>query len=387
MTSLLRYNANGSLDFSAIGDGKVITALGPGDDIAFRLALQSDGKIVVGGYSYNGANNDFAVARFNSDLSLDASFDADGKLLTAFGTSNDLAFGLAIQTDGKIVVAGHSYNGNNCDFAVARYTATGSLDATFSDDGKTTAAIGTGDFVTDMLIQPDGRIIVAGYSFGTTNHDFAVARFEGTLPGDYNNSDVVDAADYVVWRKTLNTNVAPGSSADGNGSGFIDQSDYGVWRSRFGLAIEPAPAAAVSLGEDQSQESIVISGGQTESANADIHDYNAHELSLSVTDRVGSVSFTPDEPAFSIALIRHAKDSTPTRESFALADGASNDLLVVLAESNSVEPHRDRPPAGDKLHRKSATEHDRFFSSLGDEYRVSLSALRSRITSSLSRRN
>src|SRR5207247_1649268 len=100
--------------------------------------VQQDGKIVVAGYSYNGSNDDFAVARYNTDGTLDTSFDGDGKLTTPFGGSDDIGFAVAIQGDGKIVVVGRTFNGSNWDFAVARYNADGSLDTSFDGDGKLT---------------------------------------------------------------------------------------------------------------------------------------------------------------------------------------------------------------------------------------------------------
>ena len=107
------------------------------------VAIQSDGKIVAAGYSYNGSNNDFALVRYNTDGSLDTSFDSDGKVTTAIGSGNDYAYSVAIQSDGKIVAAGQ-YNGSNDDFALVRYNTDGSLDTNFDSDGKVTTAIGSG---------------------------------------------------------------------------------------------------------------------------------------------------------------------------------------------------------------------------------------------------
>jgi hypothetical protein len=88
-----------------------------------------------------------------------------------------------------------------------------------------------------MALQADGAIVVAGYSSNGSNNDVALARYaRGPIgTGDYNDDGVVDAADYVLWRKTLRTiDVPPYSGADGNGSGAVDPGDYGVWRAHFG---------------------------------------------------------------------------------------------------------------------------------------------------------
>ena len=106
----------------------------------YAIAIQSDGKIVVAGRAYN-AGDDFAVVRYNTDGSLDTSFDSDGKVTTAVLSATDRALGVAIQSDGKIVAAGYSYNGSNNDFAVVRYNTNGSLDTGFGTSGKVTTPV------------------------------------------------------------------------------------------------------------------------------------------------------------------------------------------------------------------------------------------------------
>lgn len=134
--------ADGSLDATFDNDGWTTTDFGSNDE-GIAVALQSDGKIVVAGNS----NNDFAVARYNSNGSLDTSFDSDGMLTTDLTGGNDEAQAVAIQSDGKIVVAGRSYTGSSYDFAVVRYNSDGTLDTTFSDDG-----IVTTDFNNDLVL-------------------------------------------------------------------------------------------------------------------------------------------------------------------------------------------------------------------------------------------
>ncbi|RLS73949.1 MAG: hypothetical protein DWH99_02165, partial [Planctomycetota bacterium] len=175
--ALMRYNSNGSLDTTFDGDGKVTTAVGSSHDAAHSVAIQSDGKIVVAGYSDNGSNYEFALTRYNSNGSLDTNFDGDGKVTTDFGSS-DTAYSVAIQSDGKIVVAGYSFNGSNRDFALTRYNANGSLDTTFDGDGKVTTDFGNSDdFAYSVAIQSDGKILVAGESFNGSNRDFALTRY------------------------------------------------------------------------------------------------------------------------------------------------------------------------------------------------------------------
>src|SRR5438874_1056826 len=115
------FGQTGSLDTGFSFDGKLTTPIGTSSDAATGVAVQADGRIVVAGYSWNGSDYDFALARYNPNGSLDTSFDGDGKVTTPIGTGNDEATGMTVQADGKIVVAGYSLNGSDFDFALARY--------------------------------------------------------------------------------------------------------------------------------------------------------------------------------------------------------------------------------------------------------------------------
>ena len=110
----------GTLDNSFDLDGKRTTPIGSGDDYASGVALQPDGKIIAVGYSYNGSDDVFALARYNSDGSLDDTFGEGGKRTTPIGSGNDYALSVALQSDGKIVAVGYSSNGSNYDFALIR---------------------------------------------------------------------------------------------------------------------------------------------------------------------------------------------------------------------------------------------------------------------------
>ena len=177
--TLVRYDTNGSLDTSFGTGGKVTTPIGTDKDVAIAVAIQPNGKIVAAGYSDNGGNWDFALVRYNIDGSLDASFGTGGKVTTPIGTGQDIAYAVAIQPDGRIVAAGNSLNGSNYDdFALARYNINGSLDATFNTTGRVTTPIGTyDDYAYDVAIQPDGKIVAAGYSYNGSNYVFALVRY------------------------------------------------------------------------------------------------------------------------------------------------------------------------------------------------------------------
>ncbi len=182
----------GTLDLTFDFDGKVTTALGPSGDGINAIVLQPNGKILVAGYSNNGTNNDFALARYNPDGSQDDSFNSDGKVLTAF-SGNDVSRAIALQPDGKIVAAGWTGTGAANDFALARYHADGSLDQSFANNGKTSTPLGTGDDRGySLLVQPDGKIVIAGYSNNGSKDVFALVRYntDGSLDNNFGSSGI-----------------------------------------------------------------------------------------------------------------------------------------------------------------------------------------------------
>jgi uncharacterized delta-60 repeat protein len=178
---IVRYNTDGSLDttFGPDGTGIVITDFG-GQDYARAVILQPDGKILAGG---SGAN-DFAMARYSTDGTLDPTFGVGGKVTTDFAGSQDVIRGLVLQPDGKIVAAGFSGTNANFNFALARYNSDGSLDTTFGTNGLLTTDFGAVDEGRGVVLQADGKIVVAGLTRqSVTVGDFALARYlaNGTL--------------------------------------------------------------------------------------------------------------------------------------------------------------------------------------------------------------
>jgi uncharacterized delta-60 repeat protein len=189
--AVARFNSDGSLDPTFGTGGMVTTDINGSNNWANAIALQSDGRIVLAGNGLgsNHQSDNFAVARYNADGTLDTSFSSDGWLTTDFkNESEDIAYGVAIQADGLIVVSGES-SGSDIKFAVARYTSTGGRDNTFSGDGRVTTAVATGthDFGRAVVIQPNRRIVVGGYAYGNNQEDFALVRYrtDGTLDLDF----------------------------------------------------------------------------------------------------------------------------------------------------------------------------------------------------------
>lgn len=192
-TQLLAQAQAGLLDTSFDTDGVTSALIGPTTDRAHAVAVQPDGKIVATGKHYNGTNFDFATMRFNTNGSLDLTFGGTGKVTTDFANSVEVPSSILIQPDGKIVVAGYMINSASTDnFALARYNADGTLDATFGTGGKVITNFDmVPSFISDLALQPDGKIIASGNSYDTGGYtNMALARYningspDSTFDGD-----------------------------------------------------------------------------------------------------------------------------------------------------------------------------------------------------------
>jgi uncharacterized delta-60 repeat protein len=237
--ALARYNTDGSLDPAFGTAGEVLTDFGgnrcfggprhgqsckshddclggrciSSDDVAWALALESDGKLLAAGERracVGGTNDgercqvdsdcatpgvclaDFALARYDADGSLDLSFGSGGRVVTDFG-GDDEAFAVAVQSDGKIVVAGVSTANGTIDFALARYGSDGQLDSGFGTGGKVLTDLGGQDEAFGLVIQPDGKLVAAGVSTAAGSLDFALVRYatDGTLDSNFGTSGQV----------------------------------------------------------------------------------------------------------------------------------------------------------------------------------------------------
>lgn len=167
--AVARYNANGTLDTSFSSDGLQTTQMRSGtsgSSNARAIALQADGKLVVAGNAWRGTTtkDDVAVARYLSNGNLDTTFDGDGKAYVNF-SNYDYGTGLAIQGDGKLVIAGQVNTdgvGGASDFGVMRLTTAGKLDTSFDGDGKLTTPFVTYEFANAITVQGDGKLVVVG---------------------------------------------------------------------------------------------------------------------------------------------------------------------------------------------------------------------------------
>jgi uncharacterized delta-60 repeat protein len=187
-----RFLENGLPDNSFGEDGCVVPLIPENQSVATALAVQTDGKLVLAGWSWTGTDSRFVAARCNTDGTMDTSFDGDGVVETDLGTPNDYAHAVAIQSNGAIVLAGYTaLSGQVSHMALVRYLSNGALDNSFDGDGRLSLSIGnTGDGAYALAIQrgstgkPD-RILVAGVgsNLGPTQNGIALARLNlnGTL--------------------------------------------------------------------------------------------------------------------------------------------------------------------------------------------------------------
>jgi uncharacterized delta-60 repeat protein len=179
---LVRYNTNGSVDNSFGINGKVFTGFNNVNCSLKALALQPDGKIVAVGYTLDKAivantKTDFAIVRYNPNGSLDTSFDGDGRVTTDFNSDVDIAYALAIQTDGKIVVVGDSKQGRQMQSVMARYNPNGALDVTFNGNGKILTSLFRDDGyqIYTVTVLSDNNILLGKRTFSDSGQYQLVA--------------------------------------------------------------------------------------------------------------------------------------------------------------------------------------------------------------------
>jgi len=287
--------ADGSLDPTFGNGGIVTTDIGGNDDLGLEVEVQPDGRMIVAGTSSNvdGTDNDFGLVRYNSDGSLDTSFDTDGKVTTDFGAGYDAASAIALQADGKILAAGYANAGNNVDFALARYNSDGSLDATFDLDGKVITPISPyADYGMDILLQPDGKILMTGFS-----HDSPVF-VNGVVLIRYNSDGSLD------------------TTFGGEGIAMID---FGCGSSGHALALQSDGKILVA-GDSCADDARDFALARFDSDGSPDLDFGtAGGVITDFGDTYDSSSAVAVQPDGKIVLVGHSYTLTDTHVVFALA--------------------------------------------------------------------
>jgi uncharacterized delta-60 repeat protein len=192
--ALARYTVNGALDPTFGTGGKLTTKVGDFDAAANQVLVQADGKIVAAGHtSTSGGGFKFALVRYNNDGSLDTTFNGTGIVTINFGQLDDI-HGLALQPDSKLVAVGSYFTGSKVDLALARYNPDGSLDASFGTGGKVTTDLGgQNQSAQSAVIQADGKLVVAGVYAPKAASEFFLARYrsDGTLDANFGTNGLV----------------------------------------------------------------------------------------------------------------------------------------------------------------------------------------------------
>lgn len=193
---LARYHTDGSLDTTFDGDGKVVATLSGSNNPVF-LSVAPNGKIRTAGYVGIAGSNNFSIAQFNSNGSVDLTFDSDGRTLTPFDANDDSYFmnSVSQQADGKLVVNTQTSNagpfGSGGDFLTRRYNSDGTVDLTFGNNGQVSTSIlpGGSHIPKCNIVQDDSKILVAGYS---SFADLNVLRYNsnGTLDNSFNEDGI-----------------------------------------------------------------------------------------------------------------------------------------------------------------------------------------------------
>src|ERR1051325_1610772 len=336
--ALVRYNADGSLDTSFDGDGKVVTDLYGATDIAYGVAIQPDQKIVVAGYTSTEFAPDiafFGLVRYNADGSLDNTFGTNGKVRTSFNNSGT-AYAVTIQADGKIVVVGEGA----CDFAVARYNTDGSLDATLGTGGKVQTHLGKSfcDFAYAVAIQTDGKIVAAGT---LTSKFFALVRYntDGSLDTTFDGDGRV---------------VTEFENREAVATGIVIQPDGKIIAAgSAGPGFEPPgqPASTVALARynaDGSLDTTFDGDGRVLTSMGDLtHGSGARGVILQSDGTIVVAGAGYNGTKFTFAVARYfATDPLPAplttlhfaQSSYTVAEGAGSLNITVIRSGDTFNP-------------------------------------------------
>jgi uncharacterized delta-60 repeat protein len=319
--ALVRYTANGQPDTTFGNGGWVFTSLGTNTYFysqVWHVVLQADGKIVVAGSVFlrNGTSwqENFALFRYRSDGSLDGSFGAGGEVVTNFGRFGaSEAKGIVLQADGRIIVAGSVWFTNTSVFGLARYRTDGSLDPTFGNGGLVTTDWENNSASKEALavaVQPDGRIVAVGHS----GIDFALARYriDGTLDPSFGTGGKA----YIYWGASSQ---ASGVSVQSNGkivaAGFSG-STFALARFRTDGTLDP------TFGNGGKVITAIGSGSK------------ANAVALAADGRIIAAGWSDGR----FALARYAGDPTGPGNGPSNSDGSDEHRLGSSPTNDSLSP-------------------------------------------------
>ncbi|MBA1290617.1 hypothetical protein [Pseudomonas japonica] len=319
MLSLAHFSYSGVLDVSLGSHGVATYALPEGLQFASStpLTLQSNGQLIVAGHSYLGTHADFSVVRFNADGTLDATFGKEGIATFDIAEGHDFAHAVAVQADGKLLIAGNSEtSASDVDFSVIRLNQDGSLDTSFGDNGKAIFDFQAGpDTAQTINVRDDGRILLTGSGQNTAgNADFAALQLNpnGTL--DTTFGDRADGLHYLTGG--YGNNFLAGTREDESISGAQgnDLLDGGAGRDH-------------------------LSGG----AGTDVfrfteRDHSYRSVSAALTDRV--VDFNPVEDVLDLSALGYTGLGDGHDGTLAVRVNASGTRTYLKSFDADVHGHR-----------------------------------------------
>lgn len=344
--ALVRFDADGNLDTTFNGSGKVVTNFPVPYQFITAMTVQSDGKILVAGTGETNKNQDIMLARYNSDGSLDSSFGKEGRILTDLGTY-ETSKALMMQADGSFLVAGSKKNGvleyYESDIFIVKYHPDGSLDDKFGDAGKVITSFGKYEDIYSAILQADGKIVVAGTS-GAGNplmiytlSDFLAVRYnaDGTFDKDFGDNGKittdfgrVEIAKDVALDKDGNILLA-GYTGDWTFDGF-EQSDFAIARY-IGIIPKPLPDFALST----SATTINATRGSKIKLPIQVDHLNGFTGSIAIT--------APDTSSLKIVIPEPVQTATDTDAIFKLkvkkGTPAGSHQLVFTGKDVSGKEH------------------------------------------------
>lgn len=273
--AVLRYDATGVLDPTFGAGGVAITSAGSSADEAAALLVQSDGKLVAAGHTVAGGNAILALARYDSDGALDPTFGTGGLVSTTVDEASTRAIGVVQQASGRLVVGGSVTSGANGNAVLVRYLADGSLDSTFGTGGVVITTIGPGIGGPEALLQQsDGKLVLAGGSFDGVQTGFVLVRFDadGSLDTSFGSGGTVYTPGSGTVHALIQQSDGKLLTAGGIGSMAFSMARYdaaGALDGTFagdGTLVLGSSAASFEIFEDVLQQAdgkLVGAGGST----------------------------------------------------------------------------------------------------------------------------
>ena len=342
----MRYTSTGALDTSFDGTGKVTTPIGSGDDFGSSVVVQSDGKIVVAGQSHNGSGQ-LCAGALHEHGGAGHQLQRHGQGDHSHRQRRRLRRQRGLQSDGKIVVAGYSNNGSDDDFALVRYTSTGALDTSFGSGGKVTTPIGSGtDDANSVALQSDGKIVAAGVSAEGGNYFFALVRYAGA---SYPAASVATApaTSETTTTATLNGTVNPNgiitSAWFEYGTTILYGQTTAPQAQGYGTSVSPVSAAITALTSGTLYHyRLVAQNGEVTAYGADMtftaltNNQNWRLTYFGTSGNTGNAADTADPDGDGVSnLMEFATGSNPTSTSSPPGSGVLNGSFIEFTYTRS----------------------------------------------------